>query len=118
MSFPINLAAAQDSKYFTEKFLSKSVKGELEGGYEHVRPRTTRQNRRVFQTGFTMISDALKVELENFFLLKGDHTAFVYTHPVTNVTYSVRFQTDLTITYAGGGNNPKWSINTIEMKEV
>lgn len=118
MSFPAPLAAIQDSKYFREEQIDETVKGELEGGYYHTRPRTTRAPRKRFVTGFTSISDANKVILETFFADKGTHTSFVYTHPVSLQTFTCRFGKQLSYKYTGAGLLVRWDVSDIMIEEV
>ena len=118
MSFPTALAAIQDSSQFSETLLDNTITQELEGGYAHTRPRTTRAPRKEFTTGFTDITDAQKSSLETFFRVKGQHTSFVYTHPISADPYVVRFKSQLKFAYAGMGYTPRWNVKDIVLSEV
>lgn len=118
MSFPVPLADVQDSKYFGEEQIDSTVSGELEGGYKHTRARSTRTPRKRFTTGFTQLTDSLKGTLETFFDARGTHTSFVYTHPVSAVTYTVRFNAAPRFKYVGMGGNHLWTVSSLVLEEV
>jgi hypothetical protein len=118
MTFPASIASKQDSKFFSETQIDETVRGELEGGYAHTRPRTTRAPRMKFTTGFTSLSTADKDTLAVFFALKGTHTSFVYTHPVSAITYACRFLAVPNYKYTGVGVLNRWDVGDITLEEV
>ena len=67
------------------------IKSDFEAGYVHTRLRYTRQ-RHQFDIIYENISNADKVTLDTFCdTVHGSVTSFNWVHPITNVTYVVRF---------------------------
>jgi len=116
--FPVALAAIQDSKYLTIEYEDKAVKGEVEGGYTHTRPRHTRRPRRKFTTGFTEITQAEFNLLEAFYDQVGTYTKFDWTNPATGEVFVVRFDKQLKAKYEGMGPTRLYTLTSIELQEV
>ncbi len=114
-TFP--LAAIQDSKYFSIEQLDNSVKGELEGGYVHTRPRTTRKPRKRFTTGFTDISAADFKTLCDFYDDVGTHSTFTWVNPVYGTTHEVRFEKPFRGKYVGMGPAFLFTVTDITLLE-
>ncbi len=60
-----------------------------DGGYEQTRRKYTRTTRR-FKIGFTALTNANALILEEFFEAN-QALDFTFTHPITNNTHTVRF---------------------------
>lgn len=118
ITFPVNLAAIQDSQHFGIDYEDKGLKGETDGGYVLSRPRHTRPPRKTFKTGFTEITQAQMNELEAFYEQVGTYLKFNYTHPVKKTVHEVRFGKNFSAKYKGIGSTSLWNITDIELKEV
>ena len=116
--FPADLAAIQDSKYFQVDLEDKAIKGEVEGGYVHARPRHTRRPRRTFKTGFTELSQTQFDALVAFYDLVGTYAKFEYLNPATGEQFTVRFGKPFTGKYAGMGLTRLYNVTEIELKEA
>lgn len=116
--FPVSLAQLQDSKHFGLGIEDKTLKGEVDGGYTHARPRHTRKPRRTFKTGYTEITQSEFEELLGFYDEVGGYTKFSYTDPTTGIVYVVRFGKPFTPKYTGIGPTKLWTITDIELAEV
>lgn len=117
-SFPASLAPIQDSQYFQIELEDKAVKGEVEGGYVHIRPRHTRRPRRTFKTGFTELTQAQWEALVAFYDEVGTYTKFDYVNPTDNQSFEVRFNKPFSGKYKGMGPTRLWNVTDIELKEV
>lgn len=117
-TFPAVLADIQDSQFFQIDLEDKTLKGEVEGGYTHARPRHTRKPRRTFKTGFTEITQAQMELLVSFYDDVGGYTKFNYTNPTTGVVHEVRFDKPFGLKYKGIGATKLWNITDIVLKEV
>lgn len=68
-----------------------AIKSDFEAGYTQTRARFTR-TRRVFEVGYKAMTNADKLLLEAFAdTVKGGVDSFAWTHPITSVSYTVRF---------------------------
>lgn len=75
-----------------EEWEDNTLRSDFEGGYQITRPRFTR-TRRKFSIKYHFLSDGDKTALETFLItVKGGADAFNWTHPMTNVVYTVRFE--------------------------
>lgn len=117
-TFPASLAEIQDSQYFNIELEDKGLKGEVEGGYTHTRPRHTRPPRRTIKTGFTEISQEQKEVLFDFYDLVGTYSKFNYTDPTSGKVYEVRFDKSFGAKYKGMGTTKLWTIADIVLKQV
>jgi hypothetical protein len=70
---------------------STSIKSKMESGYVLTRARFTRQ-RLNFKLSYSLLSNTNKLSLEAHMVSVLDITPFNWTHPVSGVTYSVRYQ--------------------------
>lgn len=86
------------------------MRADMEGGYVVTRARHTRKPLRIFKIGYTDISNADKVVLDDFYdTVKGGSLVFTWTDPESLLTYSVRFNKGgLSFKYVGMGNNKRW----------
>ncbi len=79
-SFPIN-----------EDREDSTIRSGYEAGYEHTRPRFTR-TRRKFTIKYQNILADDKEDLEDFVdTVREGADIFTWTHPLTSITYNVRF---------------------------
>lgn len=95
--------------------------GEMEGGYVITRPRHTRRPRYTFRFKFTDISEADRIELDQFWDdHKGGSLAFNWTHPTTETVYNVRFDEKMKLKFnrTGYGTNHRWDTDEIVLVEV
>ena len=116
---PGSLVSKEDSSQRTDTVADPAMRQEMDGGYVITRPRFTRRPRRSFQTGFTDITDAEKVLLEDFWdAHKGGSNSFTWTDPVSNVTRTVRFKSGAAYQYAGHGPTRRWNATGVVLEEV
>lgn len=118
INFPSELAARQDSKYFKVSLADKTIRGSMEGGYEHTRPRYTRKHRRTFSTGFTDISQEELDALLAFYDLVGGYKVFNWKNPANGEVYAVRFDQPPEATYTGIGGNHRYDVTNINLSEA
>jgi len=71
---------------------SSSIKSAFEAGYVLTRARFTRQ-RNTFKISYSLLSNADKELLKEHMDEVLDISTFTWTHPVTSVSYTVRYQT-------------------------
>ena len=116
------LSSTLDASPFKESSENPAVAGgETEGGYDHTRARFTRRPRRTFMFVHKDLSEAERVTLQTFWDdQQGASVAFNWTHPITAITYNVRFARDMTMDFnrTGYGTNHRWDSSTITLKEV
>lgn len=96
------------SKYSVSK-IDPAMRAEMEGGYAVTRARHTRKPLRVFDIGYTEISAADKVVLDDFYdTVRGGSVAFLWTDPESLVVYTVRFKGAFGFKYMGRGTARYW----------
>lgn len=116
---PAGMVAKEDSKYRSERQKDPALRHEMDGGYVVTRARYTRPPRKTFTTGFTHISQADKVLLQNFFeARRGGANSFTWDDPVTLVTYTVRFVGEPEYKYVGMGTTYLWDVSNITLEQV
>ena len=116
--FPSDLADQQDSKFYNRSNEDQALKTPIEGGYVVSRPRHTRTARITFTTGFTSMTDAQRIELENFYdSQRGPSNVFDWIDPATGTTYTVRFTDKLDFKYTGMGPTKLWDV-TFSLEQV
>lgn len=86
-----------------------SIKSTFEAGYVLARAKFTRE-RNNFKLSYSLLSNADKVLLKDHMDSVLDITPFNWTHPITSVTYSVRYQTIPAFQYV---QYNRWSIGFI-----
>lgn len=111
------LQGRQDSKHFDTEQLDNTVRGELEGGYSHTRPRTTRKPRKRFKTGFTFLTAEEYKQLTDFYDLVGCHSSFTWTNPVYGTEHTVRFDKPFRGKYVGAGGTHRFDVTDITLLE-
>lgn len=111
------LQIKEDSAKGKEGSLDGVMRQDTEGGWQTSRPRTTRRDRRVFETGFTNITLAEKEALQTF---EANNTgrAFTYDVPYSGETVTVTFQGRITYNYKGFGGAHRWDTDIITLREV
>lgn len=88
MAFP-TLSKAPTS--FSEEKEDTTIKSKSEAGYVQTRRRFTRE-RMTFKVGYELLPNADKVSLFNHIdSVFGGVSTFTYVHPVSGVTYTVRY---------------------------
>ena len=82
------------------------------------RPKYSRSARREFQTGFTDLSDAEKLELQAFYVARmGGVEPFYYKNPVSGDLIVCRFTDKLSFKYKGFGGFHFWDVQFV-LKEL
>lgn len=118
MATDFPLQRRQDSKYFSLGQTDVAIVGSMEGGYDVTRPRTTRKPRKLITTGFTDITEAERVVLEQFYEQVGKYGEINYTHPVTGQELLVRITDWPEAKYVGVGGLHVYDMPNIKLKEV
>lgn len=109
----------EDASKFSESSESNAVNLKSEGGYTITRARNKQRRRRLFETGFTGITDDDKNELQAFEDSVGSTIKpFYWRHPQTNELILVQLKEGLTFTYSGFGKTRRWDVNSIKLREV
>lgn len=86
-----------------------SIKSKFESGYVLTRARFTRE-RKIFNVSYSLLSNDNKALLEAHIDDVLDISTFSWTHPVTNVSYTVRYQIVPQFQYV---QYQRWNINFI-----
>lgn len=119
--FPPDYNAKQireDSAKFNFTFVDNTIRSETDGGYVFTRPRNTRPSLRIFNTGFTDMSQEQKNAIETFVISKRvGAVPFTYTDPTSGVEYTVRFKAPPRFTYSGVGGTHRWSAD-VQLEEA
>jgi hypothetical protein len=92
-----------------ESIESSSIKSKFEAGYVLTRARFTRQ-RNIFKLSYSLLSNADKILLKAHMDTVLDISTFDWTHPVSSVTYSVRYQSIPQFQYM---QYQRWSVSFI-----
>lgn len=106
----------EDGELYGESYEDNSIKSDTDGGYEFRRPRFTRNLRKVYETGFSMVDSSEKQQLCDFYELKQMHTPFFWLNPVTGQNVHVNFE-EFKFDRIGYGAVSQWNIR-IKLKEV
>ena len=85
-----------------------SIKNVSEAGYITTRRKYTHQNISYAEISYTMLTDTDKEALRTFYDTVENVDTFEWTHPYTDVVYTVRFDTVPTFELM---DNNKWSVN-------
>lgn len=112
------LQSRQDSAKFSEDTEDNTIKGKMEGGYVHTRRRHTRPQLKKFYTGFTWLTEAERISLRDFYATVETWGIFDWTHPVTGILYTVRFEKPLNYTYVGMGGYHLHNVDGIALIQV
>ncbi len=118
-TFPIQ--SQQDSKHYTEEFEDPSISKEMDGGYTTSRPSHTRTPRRTYTTGFTNISDAEKILLDDFLKeVRGGSEGFLWSNPVSDDVVTVRIKSGSMpkAKYVGKGGVHRWDYSVFKLEEI
>jgi len=119
---PTVLNDKHDSAKFSEAPREDPVVDfESEGGWVLSRPRHTRRPPTVYSLGFTDISNAEKIVLEELYhsTRGGSDSITGWVHPVTAISHTVRFKKGSMpkYTYRGHGGNHRWDA-TLVLEEL
>ena len=107
----------EDSSKGSDTVEDGMMRAKAEGGYQIIRPRTTRPERRLFSTGFTHINAIEKATLEAFQNnYKG--SAFTYQVPYSEEVVTVQLEDRFEFSYTGYGGSHTWDTNTVTLREV
>lgn len=112
------LQSRQDSSHFSTGREDVAVVGSLEGGYDHVRPRTTRTARATYTIGFTDLTQDEKNQLVFFFASHGKFTNIEYTEPTTEEVLTVRITDWPDFKYTGIGGQHFYNLHGVKLKQV
>lgn len=116
-TFP--LLNRQDSQYYGIMPENPGMRSEMDGGYVMSRARHSRPPRKTYTTGFTDLSNAERISIQDFWDLNmGSADSFSWTDPVDAGVKTVRFAGDLDFKYTGVGGNHRWMISNIKLEEV
>lgn len=108
----------EDSSKFFESVEDNAVKSKSEGGYTINRARYKQKARRLYETAFTNLMDSEKAELQEFEGHVGTIEPFYYRHPHTFELILVQYQERLRFAYRGSGENRRWDVHGIKLREV
>ena len=116
-NFP-TLSLKPDSEKYSVTAEDPAIKNEMEGGYVTSRPRFTRKPRRTFTIGYTMMKEADRTLLNDFWdEVMGSSMTFDWVNEFTGETISVRFGERWTETYVGKGSYRAWNITNLTFVE-
>lgn len=115
----LGFTAKEDSEYFGEEPVDRTIRAEMEGGFVQTRARFTRR-KLIFSTGWTDIPHAQKVIFDAFMdSMRDGAGSFSYIHPVSADVFVVRFASPLPQPkYAGIGGFHRWNIPNVKLEEV
>lgn len=109
----------EDASKFSETSENNAIKQKSEGGYSITRARYKQRRRRIFETGFTSLTDVEKASLQAFEESVGlTIKPFHWRHPQTNQLHLVQFMEPLKFSYRGWGKTLRWDIHGIKLREV
>jgi phage-related protein len=91
----------------------RAIKNKSEAGYVQTRLRATRQTK-LFEVVYNVLSDSDKSSLKTFYDTVENVDSFNWTHPYTDVTYTVRFDTIPTFNLI---DNDRWECS-FTLREV
>lgn len=125
-SYPImpNLGASadqtkEDSSKFKQTSVNNAVRDVTEGGYSINRARYKQPRKRLFETGFTNLTDNQKKIIENFEVsVNGTIDPFYWRNPQTKELILVQLVQPLSFVYSGSGKAKRWNIHDIKLREV
>lgn len=123
MPFPaltaLGFTSSEDSQYFQDVPINGAMKYEVDGGLLITRRRFTRNAGLNIVTGFTDIPVSDKILLDQFiFSLGGGAAETTYVHPLTGVTWNIRFSEDppYSCQYTGWGSDRVWTITDLKLR--
>jgi len=109
----------EDASRYSETLESNAIKEKSEGGYTITRPRYKQKRRRIFETGFTNLTDAEKAELQDFEESVGATIEpFYWRNPRTQQLHLVQLIEPMKFSYAGFGKSARWNVHGIKLREV
>ena len=117
--FPPHGFKKEHSEYLRDGLQDDTMRQEMEGGYEITRSRTTREPRRLFSTGWEIVTESEKQILQNFQKSVGvTNLSFTWEHPTSREILIVKFTDQINFTYKGQGKNHVWECKNINLREV
>lgn len=114
---PAGMTAKEDTSKIKQTQSDDVIRTETDGGYVITRRRHTRAPRKVFTLGFTDISNADKVLLENFYA-SNSASIFTWTDWTSGTEFTVRFKEPLKFKYTGRGDNKRWNVEDFVLEQV
>lgn len=109
----------EDSSKFKQTSVDNAVRETTEGGYSINRARYKQSRKRLFDTGFTNLTESQKVQLENFETSVGSTIdPFYWRNPQSKELILVQLREPLVFVYAGSGKTKRWNVHDIKLKEV
>lgn len=119
-NFGINtVLTKEDSAHFKESREDNTVGQKSEAGYTMTRPRNKQKRRRLIETAFTNLTDEQKQQLEEFEeKVGGTLLPFYYRHPQSHELILVQFREPPRFVYKGKGENRRWDVHGLKLREV
>lgn len=109
----------EDSSKYSESSESNAISEKTESGYTITRARFKQPRRRTFETGFTNLTEAEKLELQDFEEeVGGTITPFYWRNPQSLELILVQFMGPLNFDYSGSGATRRWDVSGIKLREV
>ena len=109
----------EDSSKYSESSESNAISEKTESGYTITRARFKQLRRRTFETGFTNLTEAEKLELQDFEEeVGGTITPFYWRNPQSLELILVQFMGPLNFDYSGSGATRRWDVSGIKLREV
>lgn len=116
---PAGMTMKEDSSQYDLEQEDNTIRSTMEGGYVFTRPRTTRNPKQKFKTGFSSITEADRTLLRNFYIsVKAGASIFTWTDPTDGVEHDVRFAESIKYKYAGMGETRLYDVHGIILEEV
>jgi hypothetical protein len=99
-----------DGAQFAAEREDPSMSTDMEGGYVITRPKHTRTPRYTWSVAYQQLTTEDEATLQTFWnTVKGGSMIFSWAHPLTSVSYLVRFKGPIRWSYTGWGVRIRWS---------
>lgn len=110
---------AEDSSKYIETPIDPVLAKETEGGLIITRRRFTRNPGMDISFAYTDLNDTDKQILDAFYKsVFGGVEAFIYTHPITDISILVRFKSPYSAQYIGLGGYHRWDVANVNLRTV
>ena len=116
-NFPSVSPYTEDASLLEIEREDNALRAPTDGGYEFVRPRFTRRQRRLITSGFTALPHAYFLTVDAFYNTYETTQAFTYTLPTTGEVLTVRFAEPIKHSHKGFGHTYLWDVR-FKLKEV
>lgn len=99
--------------------IDRTIRSEYEGGYEHTRPRHTR-DRKQWQIVYNQLNSNDKSLMDTFLgtTVRGGADSFSWAHPISSTVYTVRFQTLPYMQLLLNNDDDQYYETSFELKEL